>query len=334
MTEEKVYGVSVKGMRAALRDTLLDIGKNNEKVVVIDCETGTATNVIQFKREIPERYVSLGVAEQNAISFAFGVSSMGLIPVVPLFGAFLTRRACDQIFIQAGYAEANIKMIGCYSGLTTPNTGATHQSVNDLSIMRSIPKMIVVEVCDENELNQAISAAIEHNGPIYIRMARGDIEPYDSQPVMPEGYRFAFAKATVLKQGSDVTLIGSGVMVSRCMEAAEALGKQKISAEVINCSSIKPLDEKTVLDSARKTGAVITAENHSIIGGLGSAVVELLAERCPVLVKRIGIMDKFGESGPLEDLFTEYGLTTQAVANVAKQVVGYKPEKANLYNLQ
>jgi len=220
-------------------------------------------------------------------------------------------------------------MIGCYSGLTTPNTGATHQSINDLSIMRSIPKMIVVEVCDENELNQAIHGAVKYHGPIYIRMVRGDIEPYDSQPVMPEGYRFAFGKACVLREGSDVTLIGSGLMVSRCMEAERVLQKLKISAEVINCSAIKPLDEKTLLDSARKTGAVVTTENHSIIGSMGSAVVEFLAERCPVLVRRIGVMDKFGESGPMKNLFTEYGLTTQAVVNAAKQVLGYKPQEAN-----
>lgn len=320
MSEKLMYGSSLKGMRTALKETLLEVARANEKVIVIDCETGTATNILPFKKEFPGRFIKLGVAEQNSISFAFGVSTSGYIPIVPLFGCFMTRRACDQIFIQVGYAEANIKLIGCYSGLTSPNTGATHQTVNDVSIMRSIPGIVVIEASNESELREAIIMAVKIHGPVYIRMIRGDINPYDSMEVKLEG-EFEIGKARILREGCDVTLIGSGLMVKRCLEAAELLSKEGISAEVINCSTIKPLDENTILKSASKTKAVVTAENHSIIGGLGSAVAEFISEYCPIPVKRVGIMDKYGESGKLEDLFMKYGLTNQAVMAAVKQVL-------------
>lgn len=323
MSEEKMYGSSLRGMRTVLKETLLEMGRKNEKVVVIDCETGTATNILAFRKEFPERFISLGVAEQNSISFAFGVARTGYIPIVPLFGSFLTRRACDQIFIQVGYAEANIKMIGCYSGMTTPNTGATHQSINDVSIMRSIPNILVMEACDEIELKQMLYEAVEHHGPAYVRMIRGDIREYE-KTIVPEGHEFKIGKASILREGRDITLIGSGLMVSRCIEAARELSRKGISAEVINCASIKPLDEETILKSVRKTGAAVTAENHSIIGGMGSAVAELLGENAPVPMKRVGIMDRFGESGALEELFPKYGLTSAAVIEAAVAVLERK----------
>lgn len=320
MSEELMYGSSLKGMRTALKETLLEVARMNDKVVVIDCETGTATNILSFKKEFPDRFIELGVAEQNSISFAFGVSRSGYIPIVPLFGSFLTRRACDQIFIQVGYAEANVKLIGCYSGLTTPNTGATHQSINDISIMRSIPGIKVIEACNESELREAIIAAVEHQGPVYIRMIRGDIKPYESMDIKLEG-KFEIGKAQVLRKGTDVTLISCGLMVKRCVEAAEILEKEGLSAEVINCSTIKPLDNKTILESVTKTNAVVTAENHSIIGGLGGEIAEFLGENYPVPMKRVGIMDKFGESGTLEDLFSKYGLTSSAVIKAAQDIL-------------
>ena len=315
-----MYGCSLKGMRMTLKDTLVEIARSNRKVVVIDCETGTATNILPFKKEFPDRFVELGVAEQNSISFAFGVSTSGYIPIVPLFGSFLTRRACDQIFIQVGYANANIKLIGCYSGLSTPNTGATHQSVNDLSIMRSIPGIKIIEACNESELKEVIIAAVNLYGPVYIRMIRGDIEPYESMDIRRDR-EFEIGKALVLKEGGDITLIGCGFMVKRCLDAADQLAKQGISAEVINCSTIKPLDENTIFRSATKTKAVVTAENHSVIGGLGSAITEFVSEYCPVPVKRIGILDSYGESGNLDDLFLKYGLTAQAVMEAVKCVL-------------
>jgi transketolase len=318
-----MYGSSLKGMRTALKETLFELLNSNTKAVVIDCETGTATNILPLKSEFPDRFIELGVAEQNAVSFAFGVSVSGYIPIVPLFGSFLTRRACDQIFIQVGYAAANIKLIGCYSGLTTPNTGATHQSVNDISIMRSIPGIKVIETCNEVELREAIFKTVELRGPVYLRMIRGDIPPYESMDIPLKG-EFEPGQARLLREGTDVTLAGCGMMVKRCLEAAELLEKDGISAEVINCSTIKPLDEQTLISSAGKTRAVVTAENHSVIGGFGSAVTDLIAEKCPVPVQRVGIRDRFGESGALNDLFKKYGLTTQAVLEAVKIVLDQK----------
>ena len=323
MNEEKVYGVSLKGMRTVFKEALIENGHKNAKIVVIDCETGTATNILGFKREFPDRFVALGVCEQNAVSFAFGIARLGYIPILPLFGSFLTRRACDQIFIQVGYARANIKLIGCYSGLTTPNTGATHQSINDISIIRSIPNICIVEACDEVELRQALNAVVEHHGPVYLRMIRGDTESYEKTIVL-ENHRFEIGRASVLREGNDVTLIGSGLMVSRCLEAAKVLENRSIHAEVINCSTIKPLDRKTILRSITKTRAAVTAENHSVMGGMGGAVAEMLSEEFPIPLKRVGIEDKFGESGPLEDLYLKYGLNTGVVTKAALSVLMMK----------
>jgi transketolase len=327
MSEELMYGSSLKGMRTALKETLIELARSNEKVVVIDCETGTATNILPFKKEFPDRFIELGVAEQNSISFAFGVAASGYIPIVPLFGSFLTRRACDQIFIQVGYAKANIKLIGCYSGLTSPNTGATHQSINDISIMRSIPGIKIIEACNESELREAIIKIVEIHGPVYLRMIRGDIEPYESMDIPLES-SFEIGKASILREGCNVTLIGCGLMVKRCLEAADFLAQNGISAEVLNCSTIKPLDEDTILKSAAKTKAVVTAENHSVIGGLGSAVAESISENCPVPTRRIGIMDRFGESGSLEELFPKYRLSTHAVLEAVKIVLLMKSNLA------
>lgn len=319
MSEKKMYGASLKGMRATLGETLVEIGRSNKRAVVIDCETGTATNILEFRDTFPDRFVTTGVAEQSGISFAFGVARSGFIPIVPLFSSFLTRRACDQIFIQVGYANANIKLIGCYSGLTSPNTGATHQSVNDISIMRSIPNLTVIETADPSELKAALLAMMEIDGPVYIRMIRGDIAEYD-KPCVPENHQFKIGKSSVLRSGKDITLIGSGLMVPRCLKAAKVLEEQGIDAEVINLSAIKPFDTQTVMQSVRKTGRAVTAENHSIVGGVGSAVLEALCGQ-PVPVKMVGIRDRFGESGTLNELFEKYGLTSEKVVEAALKLV-------------
>ena len=326
MSEKMMYGSSLKGMRTTLNETLQRVAADDERVVVVDCETGTATNILDFRKQYPDRFVELGVAEQHAVSFAFGLANAGYIPILPLFGSFLTRRACDQIFIQVGYAQSNIKMIGCYSGLTTPNTGATHQTVNDLSIMRSIPGITVIETCNERELEEAIVCAVSHAGPVYIRMIRGDIAPYEDMEIPKQG-QFEIGVSQKLTEGDDVTIIATGLMVKRALEAAELLKRDGISAEVINCSSIKPLDETTILASVQKTGAAVTAENHSIIGGTGSAVSELIVENYPVPLLRVGIRDTYGESGPMEDLLPKYGLTSRAIVDASAAVVQKKTHR-------
>ena len=314
-----MYGTSIKGFRAALSDTLLTLGDDYNNLVVIDAETGTATNVMDFKDKFPDRYVTMGIAEQTALSFAFALSRSGIIPVVPLFSCFLVRRACDQIFIQIGYSNANVKMIGCYTGLTSPNTGATHQSINDVAIIRSMPNIMVIETADPKELSQAIRASIEYTGPVYIRMVRGDIPKYDV--ISTEGHIFQLGKSTVLREGTDISLVASGIMVPRAIEAAEQLAAGGVSAEVINCSAIKPLDEDIIVSSAKKTGRLVTCENSNIYGSMGSAVAELLVERCPVPMRLMGIEDKYGWSAPLEDLLEMYGLTTEMILEKAGELL-------------
>jgi transketolase len=239
---------------------------------------------------------------------------------VPLFACFSSRRALDQVTIQAAYANLNVKVCGLYAGLTSPNTGATHQMISDLATMRSIPNLIVVEPADAVEMRQALTAVVAHRGPAYFRMVRGDIGG-PCPRVVPDGYAFHLGRATLLREGKDVTLVGSGLMVSRCLLAAEILTREGISADVVNVSTIKPLDAELLTARARKTGAVVTAENHSVLGGLGGAVAEALGDACPVPVRRVGIRDEFGTSGPLEELFPLYGLTAEAVCDAARAAI-------------
>ena len=315
-----IYGSKLQGMRAAGGDTLVELGKKNDKIVVIDAETAVATNIMPFKEAFPDRFLTTCIAEQNAISVAYGLQRMGYIPFVPLFASFIGRRSFDQIFVQAGYPNANIKMMGCYAGITAASVGATHQSFNDIAIMRTIPNIKIIEACDAEELREAIIAAAEYVGPVYIRVVRSDLPEYEVKQ-MPEDYHFEMGKATVIREGTDISLVGSGIMVSRCKEAAEILAGKGISAEVINVSTIKPLDEDTIVQSASKTRHVVTAENNTVIGGLGGAIAEVLGEKCPVKIGRIGIQDRFGHSGLIDELLDIYNLTTEDIVKKALEIL-------------
>lgn len=315
-----IYGSKLQGMRAAVGDTLVELGKKNDKIVVIDAETAVATNIMPFKEAFPDRFLTTCIAEQNAISVAYGLQRMGYIPFVPLFASFIGRRSFDQIFVQAGYPNANIKMMGCYAGITAASVGATHQSFNDIAIMRTIPNIKIIEACDAEELREAIIAAAEYVGPVYIRVVRSDLPEYEVKQ-MPEDYHFEMGKATVIREGTDISLVGSGIMVSRCKEAAEILAGKGISAEVINVSTIKPLDEDTIVQSASKTRHVVTAENNTVIGGLGGAIAEVLGEKCPVKIGRIGIQDRFGHSGLIVELLDIYNLTTEDIVKKALEIL-------------
>ena len=315
-----IYGSKLQGMRAAVGDTLVELGKKNDKIVVIDAETAVATNIMPFKEAFPDRFLTTCIAEQNAISVAYGLQRMGYIPFVPLFASFIGRRSFDQIFVQAGFPNANIKMMGCYAGITAASVGATHQSFNDIAIMRTIPNIKIIEACDAEELREAIIAAAEYVGPVYIRVVRSDLPEYEVKQ-MPEDYHFEMGKATVIREGTDISLVGSGIMVSRCKEAAEILAGKGISAEVINVSTIKPLDEDTIVQSASKTRHVVTAENNTVIGGLGGAIAEVLGEKCPVKIGRIGIQDRFGHSGLIDELLDIYNLTTEDIVKKALEIL-------------
>jgi len=315
--------LGAQDIRRIFGQTLVEIGRQDPRVVVLDCQTAIPTMAVAFAREFPERFLDFGVAEQNAVSFAAGLTRMGFLPILPLFACFVVRRAFDQLATQVAYPELNVKICGVYAGLTSPNTGATHQMLQDLAVMRSMPNLTVVEPADAYELSQALPAVVSLPGPVYFRMVRGDIGG-PCPRVCPDGYSFRLGRAGLLREGRDITLVGSGLMVSRCLQAAETLAAEGISADVLNMSSLKPLDETLLVERAGRTGAVVTAENHSIIGGLGSAVAECLAEAQPVPVRRVGVRDRFGESAPLEDLFPHYGLTAEAVVDAARSVLGIR----------
>jgi transketolase len=309
-----------QGLRDEWGRILVGLARSHEKIILLDADVSPATRADGFGREFPERFVQFGCAEQNMVSAAAGIASMGLVPVLSIFACFCSRRVADQVAISIAYPRMNVKLVGSYAGLTTPNTGATHQSVDDVNIMRGIPNMLVFEAADAFELEQIMEACVLHDGPTYVRVVRCAVPR-----VVPEGYEFRIGRAAVLREGKDVSLIGSGLMVSRCLEAAESLAGEGISAEVINMSSIKPVDSDTIVASAAKTGHVLTAENHSIIGGLGSAVAEVLAERYPARLKRVGIQDQFGTSGTLDSILERFGLTAGNVRRQAEILLGGSP---------
>lgn len=262
------YGVQEGDIRQLFGQTLVEIGRRDPEVIVLDCQTALPTAAVAFARAFPDRFIDLAIAEQNAVSFAAGLARMGFTPVIPLFACFSVRRALDQVSTQVAYPNFNVKVCGLYAGLTSPNTGATHQMIQDVAIMRSMPNMTIVEPADATELRQALPAVVARRGPVYFRLVRGDIGG-PCPRVSPPGYQFEFGKAVLLRTGRHVTLVGSGLMVSRCLRAAEVLAGQGIEADVINVSTVKPLDTDLLVARARHTGAVVTAENHSILGGWG-----------------------------------------------------------------
>ncbi len=312
-----------RDIRQVFGQMLTEVGRRDRRVVVLDCQTAIPTMAITFARAIPERFLDLAVAEQNAVSFAAGLARVGFTAILPLFACFVTRRALDQIYTQVAYAALNVKVCGLDAGLTSPNTGASHQMLQEVAVMRSLPHVTVVEPADAIELSQALPAAVAHHGPVYFRMVRGDLGG-PCPRVSPDGYEFRIGRATLLREGRDITLIGSGLMVWRCLQAAETLAGEGVSADVINVSTLKPLDQALIRERARRTGAVVTAEHHTVLGGLGGAVAELLGEANPVPLRRVGVRDRFGESAPLRDVLPEYGLTAEAVVDAAHEALAAK----------
>jgi transketolase len=285
------------------------MGYKFEKMVVLDADVGPATRADRFAEEFPNRFVQFGCAEQNMISAAAGMATVGLIPVLSIFACFCSKRAADQVSISIAYARLNVKLCGSYAGLSTPNTGATHQAIDDINIMRGIPNMVVIEAADALELDQAMEACLRYDGPTYLRIVRCGVER-----ILPDDYHFQMNHAFRLIAGQDVTIFSSGMMVSVSLQAAELLKTKGITAEVINVSTLKPIDIEAIVESVSKTGCAVTVENHNVIGGLGSAVAEVLCEHQPVSLKRIGIDDRFGTSGQLERILDDYGLTAAQIA--------------------
>ncbi|MBQ3510558.1 MAG: transketolase family protein [Peptococcaceae bacterium] len=305
--------------RDAYGQALAELGAINDKVVVLDADLSKSTKTNDFKKVYPERFFNLGIAEQNLLGTAAGFAAAGKIPFASSFAVFAVGRAYDQIRNSIAYPNLNVKIAATHAGLTVGEDGGSHQMLEDIALMRAVPNMTVIVPADGVETKQVVMAAAEHQGPVYIRLGRPKV------PVLlGDDYKFEIGKGVVLKEGTDVTLIGTGIMVSKAMEAAELLAADGISAAVVNISTIKPLDNALITEMAQKTGAVVTAEEHNIYGGLGSAVAEVLVENCPVPMARVGVEDKFGESGLPDELLEKYGLTAANIAAKAKAVIAKK----------
>lgn len=285
-------------------------------LVVLDADLSAATKTVMFQKEFPNRHFNCGIAESNMMSVAAGLSTMGLVPFASSFAMFASGRAFEQIRNSIGYPHLNVKIGASHAGISVGEDGASHQCCEDFALMRSIPGMVVLCPADDVEARQATKAAYKYEGPVYIRFGRLAVPVFHD-----ESYQFEIGKGEVVKEGKDVSIIATGLMVAEAIDAAKVLAEDGIDAEIINIATIKPLDEELIIASAKKTGKVITVEEHNIIGGLGEAVAACLSENCPTPVKRIGVHDEFGHSGPAKDLLKQFGLSAENIVNVTKEFV-------------
>lgn len=305
--------------RDAYGKALVDLGETTKDVVVLDADLSKSTKTELFQKAFPDRFFNMGIAEQNLMGVAAGLASCGKIPFASTFAVFATGRAYDQIRNTICYPRLNVKIAATHAGLTVGEDGGSHQMLEDIGLMRGLPNMTVLVPADGTETEKAIMAAADWDGPVYIRLGRSKVPD-----VVDATAGFKIGKGLVLREGVDVSLVACGIMVSKAMAAAEILLDKGISATVINMSSIKPLDKELLVHWARITGAVVTAEEHNIIGGLGSAVAEALSEEFPVPLIRVGVQDVFGESGKPDDLLKKYKLTPEAIAAAAEKLVRTK----------
>ena len=292
---------------------LAKLAAENPSVVVLDADLAGSTKTSEFRKVAPERFIEVGIAEQDMIGIAGGLAASGKTVFASTFAVFATGRCWEQIRLAMAYPRLNVKVVSTHCGISVGPDGASHQALEDIAIMRAIPNMTVISPADAYEAYAATLAIADYDGPVYMRLGRADM------PVLfDEDVTFEIGKAKKLRSGTDVTLIGTGQMVSLCMDAAEMLEQAGVSAEVINVSTIKPLDIETIYESVSKTGCVVTAEEHSVIGGLGSAVAEFLSENYPCPITRVGTRDTFGESGNPDELFKKYGLTAEDIRDAAE----------------
>ena len=301
---------------------LAKLADTNPDVVVLDADLAGSTKTSEFRKVAPERFVEVGIAEQDMIGVAAGLAASGKTVFASTFAVFASGRCWEQIRLAMAYPRLNVKVVSTHCGISVGPDGASHQALEDLAIMRAIPNMTVISPADAYEAYAATLAIADYNGPVYMRLGRADMPV-----IFDEDVKFEIGKARLLRSGSDVTLIGTGQMVSLCLDAAEALEKEGISADVIDMSTIKPLDIDAIYESVTKTGCVVTAEEHSVIGGLGSAVSEFLSENFPCPLTRIGTRDTFGESGEPDELFKKYGLTAEDIIEAAKRSLTKKKER-------
>ena len=305
--------------RDAYGKTLVELGRENGKIVVLDADLSGSTKTALFAKEFPERFFNAGIAEANMVGMAAGLAAGGMLPFASTFAVFAAGRAFEQIRQSLAYPKLNVKIVATHGGITVGEDGGSHQSIEDLAIMRSLPNMTVLCPADGPETAAAIRAIAEYDGPVYVRLGRAKVPV-----VFPGNCDFSIGKGALLRDGNDLTFITTGLMTAQAMAAAEILAEENIDARVVHLGSIKPLDVDLVIQSARKTGAIVTAEEHSIIGGLGGAVCETVAEGCPVPVERVGLRDVFGQSGTGDDLLVHYGLTPAHLVEAAERVMQRK----------
>ena len=303
--------------RESYGNALVELGAKHPEVVVLDADLAAATKTGVFKKVYPERHIDCGIAECNMIGVAAGLATTGKVPFASSFAMFAAGRAFEQVRNSVGYPKLNVKIGATHAGISVGEDGATHQCNEDIALMRTIPGMVVINPSDDVEAKAAVEAAYEHVGPVYMRFGRLAVPVINDKP----GYKFELGKGVVLREGKDLTIVATGLPVSSCLEAAEKLASEGIDAKVINIHTIKPLDEELIVTAAKETGKVVTVEEHSVIGGLGSAVCDVLAEKAPTQVLKIGINDTFGESGPAVELVKKYGLDAEGIYTKIKAFV-------------
>lgn len=311
--------IDPKEMRAAYCEALMDAAEENSGLIALDCDLGSSMGTAPFARKYKQRHFNCGIQEANVCGMAAGLSATGFIPFVHSFAVFTSRRICDQVFISCAYSRLNVKLIGGDAGVSAANNGGTHMAFEDVGIMRTIPGITILDPSDTVMMRKLIPEVAGSYGVHYVRMARKKV-----RRIYTEDSKFVIGQAEVLRDGTDVSIIASGIMVYEALQAADRLAAEGYSVRVVDMFTIKPIDKACIIDSARKTGAIVTAENHNIINGLGSAVAEVLGENCPVPMYRVGVRDEFGEVGPQDYLMRRFGLTADDIYDKAKKVMEEK----------
>ena len=301
--------------RESYGNALVELGAEHDNLIVLDADLAAATKTGVFKKAYPDRHIDCGIAECNMMGIAAGLSTTGIVPFASTFAMFAAGRAFEQVRNSIGYPHLNVKIGATHAGISVGEDGATHQCNEDIALMRTIPGMVILNPADDVEAKACVKAAYEYNGPVYLRFGRLAVPVINDRP----DYKFELGKGVVLRERKDVTIVATGLCVSSALEAAEKLAADGIDAKIINIHTIKPLDEELIVAAAKETGKVVTVEEHSVIGGLGSAVCDALAEKCPVPVKKIGVQDVFGESGPAVALLAKYKLDGEGVYEQVKE---------------
>ena len=308
-----------KALRLAFGETITELGADNDRIVVLDGDTGSSTFTSIFEAAHPDRFFQMGITEQNMLGMAAGMATVGLIPIVSTFSCFIVSRAHDSIRVLIAQPKANVKMMGGYAGLLAGMTGKTHLMFDDISIMRAMANMTVVAPVDEVETRSALKAIIEYDGPVYFRLNRPN-----TPIIFDDDYEFVLGKAVTVREGTDVTVFSTGTQTSRAFEAAEALAIEGIDVHLVHVPTVKPLDVDAIVAAAKKTGLVVTSEEHTVVGGLGGAIAEALATNAPTQMVLHGIQDVFGESGPDGPLLDKYGISSEKTADAIRSAVASK----------